>query len=68
MIDTRKRSLAKTLSWRILASGSTFFLTWLITGDVSLAGILFVILFVAHTALYFVHERIWNHIHWGKKL
>ena len=31
------------------------------------SGILFVILFVAHTALYFVHERVWNHIHWGKK-
>lgn len=67
MIETKKRSLAKTMSWRCLASGSTFFLTWLITGDVSLAGILFVILFVAHTALYFVHERIWNKIQWGKK-
>jgi len=35
---TVKRSLVKTLSWRILATSDTFLISWLITGTWQLAG------------------------------
>ena len=38
MKSKARRSLAKTLSWRILATSDTFLISWLITGTVSMAG------------------------------
>ena len=37
MKSKARRSLAKTLSWRILATSDTFLISWLITGTVSMA-------------------------------
>ena len=34
----KKRSLVKTLTWRILATTDTFLISWLITGAITLAG------------------------------
>jgi len=31
----KKRHLAKTLSWRILATSDTFIIAWLITGEIN---------------------------------
>ena len=62
---TQRRSLAKTLSWRILASLDTFILSYVITGSpvwgVSIAGgeVL------TKIALYYGHERAWAHVGWG---
>ena len=35
-----KRHVAKTLTWRILATTDTFLLAWLITGQVDWAGMI----------------------------
>jgi len=67
MKESAKRSLIKTITWRMTGSGSTFIISWLITRNLSVAGTILGIHFFTNTALYFVHERIWNHIHWGKK-
>ena len=34
----KKRSLAKTLTWRIIATSDTFLISWIITGAATLAG------------------------------
>ena len=67
MTDTPGRSLVKTVSWRITGSGATFLISWLITGDFSVAGSIAVIQLVSNTVLYFIHERVWNRISWGRK-
>ena len=64
--DTPKRSLLKTISWRITGSGATFVISWLIAGDFATAGTIAVIQLVVNTALYFFHERIWNQVGWGR--
>ena len=66
MTDTPGRSLVKTVSWRITGSGATFLISWLITGDFSVAGSIAVIQLVSNTVLYFIHERVWNKIRWGQ--
>jgi uncharacterized membrane protein len=38
MKSQAKRSLAKTLTWRILATTDTFLIAWLITGKLNWAG------------------------------
>lgn len=66
MTEKSKRSLAKTITWRITGSSSTFLISWLITGNVTVAGTILGIHFFANTILYFAHERVWNKIYWGK--
>jgi uncharacterized membrane protein len=64
--DTNKRSLVKTISWRLTGSGATFIISWLISGNFAVAGTIAVIQLMSNTILYFIHERIWNRIKWGR--
>lgn len=64
--DSRGRSIVKTLTWRITGSGATFLISWLISGSWTVAGTIAVIQIVANTVLYYVHERIWNAVTWGR--
>ena len=66
MSDTSKRSLVKTLSWRLTGSGATFIIGWLISGNFAVAGTIAVIQLISNTILYYIHERIWNRIKWGR--
>ena len=66
MSDSPKRSLVKTISWRITGSGATFGISYLISGNLTIAGTIAVIQVVANTLLYFIHERMWNRISWGR--
>jgi len=65
--DTSVRSLAKTISWRITGSGATFAISYAVLGDIAVSGTIAVIQLTFNTALYFIHERIWNQIQWGQK-
>ena len=66
-MDTAKRSLVKTISWRITGSSATFGISYLISGNFIIAGSIATIQLVTNTILYFIHERTWNQIHWGQK-
>jgi uncharacterized membrane protein len=66
-MDTARRSLVKTISWRLTGSGATFLISYLIAGNFAVAGTIAVIQLVSNTVLYFVHERIWNKISWGRQ-
>ena len=66
MTETSFRSIAKTVSWRITGSGATFAISYAILGDVTLSGTIAVIQLTVNTLLYFVHERIWNWVKWGR--
>ncbi len=61
-----KRSLAKTISWRIIGTIDTVLISWVITGTIALALSIGAIELVSKMILYFFHERIWNTIKWGK--
>jgi uncharacterized membrane protein len=67
MSDSTTRSIAKTISWRVTGSGATFLISYIVSGNLSVAGTIAVIQLTANTILYFIHERIWNKINWGKK-
>ncbi len=61
------RSLAKTVSWRILATVTTALLVLVFTGRWAVAMAIGGIEVVAKVVLYFFHERLWDHINWGRK-
>ena len=61
-----KRSLIKTISWRIIGTLDTVLISWFITGTLALAFSIGAIELVSKMVLYFFHERVWNSITWGK--
>ena len=66
MSDTAVRSLAKAISWRITGTIDTFVISWVITGEILLAsGIAFTEI-MTKILLFWLHERAWNKILWGK--
>jgi uncharacterized membrane protein len=65
--DSPKRSLLKTVTWRITGSGATFAIGYVISGDFAMATTIASIQLVANTILYFIHERIWDRLQWGRQ-
>jgi uncharacterized membrane protein len=59
-METKTRSLLKTISWRILATLTTFLISWLVTGSAALGFAIANIEFWAKIVLYYFHERTWN--------
>jgi len=67
MIETTARSIAKTVSWRVTGSTATFAISYAILGDFAISGTIAAIQLTFNTVLYFVHERVWNWIQWGRR-
>lgn len=60
------RSLIKAISWRVIGTLDTFLVSWIVSGNMSVAfSIGFVELFTK-MLLYYGHERLWINIKWGK--
>ena len=55
MKSKARRSLAKTLTWRVLATTDTFIISWFITGTWTLAGAIAGIEVITKMFLYYGH-------------
>lgn len=66
MSDTGKRSLAKAITWRITGTVDTFIISWFITGQLAIASGIALTEVLTKVCIFWVHERIWNKIKWGK--
>lgn len=61
-----KRTLVKTISWRVLGTVATIVISYAITGTLALAFSIGLIELISKLVLYYFHERTWNKIKWGK--
>lgn len=66
MSETTIRSIVKTITWRLTGSSATFLIAYLMTGNFAVSGIIGLTQLVSNTVLYYIHERIWNRILWGR--
>lgn len=57
--DTHSRSVLKALSWRIVASTTTFSLVFIFTGQLALSAGVSAVEVVTKLILYYLHERLW---------
>lgn len=61
------RSIAKAITWRVLASFTTTIIVYVATGSFSLSlGVGFFDIIIK-LALYYFHERAWDKTDWGRK-
>jgi len=61
------RSLAKAISWRVVATLTTILLVFLFSKDLTLGTIVGITELVVKTIVYYFHERIWNLSNFGRE-
>lgn len=66
MKDKRLRSIVKTITWRAIATITTMALVYIFTGRLDWAVTVGGIEGVLKLIFYYLHERVWDKIHWGK--
>ena len=66
-IETKTRSILKAVSWRVLATLTTMSLVYIFFRRLDLAAAVGILEAAIKMLVYFVHERIWNKIKYGKK-
>jgi sulfate adenylyltransferase large subunit len=65
--DSHLRSIAKAASWRMTGSLDTFIIGTFVTGNPKAAGAVALTEIFTKTLLYYLHERLWILIPWGKR-
>lgn len=65
--DTHTRSVAKAVSWRVLGTLATSALVFIFTRKWALSLFVGVLEFVSKIGLYWVHERVWDRLNYGRK-
>jgi len=65
--ESNLRSAAKTISWRFWATVTTMVLVYIFTGTLTIVMAIGGLEVVLKIVLYFVHERAWDRIRFGKK-
>ena len=64
--SSRKRSVVKAITYRIVIICLDFLVLYLLTGKSSVALSFMIVSNLYTTACYFLHERVWEHIMWGR--
>jgi adenylylsulfate kinase len=65
--ETNKRSLVKGISWRVVATTTTIIIVYVFFGRLDLAVAAGMIETVLKIGLFWIHERLWFKIRWGRK-
>ena len=67
-IDSHKRSIAKTISWRTIATVITALVAFAFTGEIALSLSIGFSDTLIKLLAYYLHERAWNKINFGRHI
>ena len=62
MNDTRKRSVIKSITWRIICIVVSVLTAYILTSRLDIAAAIGTVYNVITMILYYFHERLWNRI------
>lgn len=65
--ETDTRTIAKGFSWRFFATATTVIIVYLFFGRLDLAIAAGILETISKVLLYYIHEKIWQRVRWGKK-
>ena len=66
MVESKKRSIAKTITFRIIGIIVTLLITYVFLGDVKQSIWFTIILNITGLLLFYTHERVWNMVSWER--
>ena len=64
-MESRQRSLVKSILWRSIGVFVLSSITWLLTNNLEVTTILTFLYHTMNLVLYYFHERFWDRIEWG---
>lgn len=67
MSNTVLRSAVKTVTWRIVGTVDTMVISFIVTGSLKMGLAIGGIEVITKMILYFIHERVWQKITFGKR-
>ena len=62
---SRKRHIAKTLTWRLTATITTMVIAWIVSGNPLIGLTIGGIEFFIKMPVYYIHERLWYKSNFG---
>ena len=65
-METHFRSIAKVISWRVIATLVTTLVVLIYSGELAAAALVGLSDSIAKIGLYWAHERAWHKIQWGR--
>jgi uncharacterized membrane protein len=66
MGETRKRSIAKSIVWRVICIMVSILTSYALTARWDIAVAIGSVYNIITMILYYFHERFWNSVKWGK--
>ncbi|MES2006731.1 MAG: DUF2061 domain-containing protein [Patescibacteria group bacterium] len=66
-MDTLKRTLTKTIVWRVIGTLITLMVTFAFTGEIKQATNITLVVAALLAVGYYFNERIWDKIEWGRR-
>lgn len=66
MHEKNYRSIVKSISYRITGTITTFLISYVVTGEIKFALSIMSVDFVSKIGVFYLHERMWNKIKFGK--
>ncbi|RUW37211.1 DUF2061 domain-containing protein [Mesorhizobium sp. M1E.F.Ca.ET.041.01.1.1] len=67
-MDTHSRSFVKALSWRATGTIDTMIISLVVTGSIKLAAAIGLTEVATKSLLYYLHERAWLKIPYGRRI
>jgi uncharacterized membrane protein len=64
---SRTESLVKSIVYRLFGTIATFFIALFFTGEFFVASGIAIVELIAKTILYYLYERFWNKVSWGRQ-
>ena len=65
--ESHTRSIVKALSWRMFGTFATMVIAYVLTEKIALTLYIGIFEFTSKVALFYLHERIWSAISFGRK-
>lgn len=65
ILESRKRHIAKTFTWRLIGTIDTILLAWWISGDPMIGLKIGFAEVITKMILYYLHERFWYRLNYG---
>jgi len=65
-MNSKKRSLAKTITYRFISSAIGFLVVWVLSDNIKTGAMFSIAELVYKPLQYYIHERIWQRVKWGK--
>lgn len=67
MKEHRRRSLAKTVTYRIMAAVILGIITWVYTREFFTTSAITITFTIVATIAFYINERLWNKTEWGRE-